>query len=216
VTLIVLRPQPGAAATAARARALGLATVEAPLFRIAARPWSLPPGPFDAVLLTSANAPRLLERVPPGLAERPAYAVGAATAAAARDAGFTRIVAGDSDVADLVRRAAGAGIRTMLHLAGADRTDFDPGPIAITTRIVYAAEAVDPPPALPAPPAVALLHSSRAARRFRDVASATPGYAVAAISLKVAAAAGGGWRAVAVAATPDDDALLAAAAGLCQ
>lgn len=216
MTLIVLRPQPGADATAARARALGLAAVVAPLFDIVARPWSPPPGRFDAVLLTSANAPRALGQAPEGLARLPAYAVGAATAAAARAAGFATVVAGASDVADLVRDAAGAGVATMLHLAGADRTRFDPGPIAITTRIVYAAEAVDPAPRLPPAPAVALLHSGRAARRFREVAGPVGGYAIAAISAKVAAAAGDGWRAVAIAARPDDDALLAAAAGLCQ
>lgn len=213
--LLVLRPQPGADATAARAAALGLEALVAPLFRIAPRRWEMPAGPFDALLLTSANAARALD----GRLDRSlkVYAVGDATAKAAREAGFCDIVQGEGRVAGLARRAAADGVRSLLHLAGEDRTPFDPSGLSIETRIVYAAEPCDPPPMFAEAmegDAVALLHSARAARRFRELAG--PGRRIAAISPAVLDAAGKGWATAIAAESPDDEALLAAAARLCQ
>lgn len=213
--LLVLRPEPGATATARRARELGLGVIVAPLFAVRPRAWTMPPGPVDAVMLTSANAARALSTVPDGLTGLPAYAVGAKTAAAARAAGFAEVRTGENGVADLAHQAAEDGIATMLHLAGEDRTAFDAGPLRIITRIVYAAEAIEPPPSLPRGDVVALLHSARAARRFATLVRPAD-VAIAAISPAVAAAAGEGWARVAIAARPQDDALLAVAARLCQ
>ena len=57
--LLVLRPEPGASATAGRARTLGLDPVLMPLFEIEPIAWTAPdPAGFDALLLTSANAVR--------------------------------------------------------------------------------------------------------------------------------------------------------------
>ena len=213
--VLVLRPQPGADATAARAAALGLEAIVAPLFRIAPRDWQMPDGRFDALLLTSANAARALDaRLDRGMR---VYAVGDATAAAARAAGFADIVQGEGRVADLARQAAADGAKSVLHLAGEDRTAFDPAGLRIETRTVYAAEPCAPPPAFAEgleQGAVALLHSARAARRFRQLAG--PGHRIAAISPAVREAAGEGWAAAAVAERPDDDALLAATARLCH
>jgi len=72
------------------------------------------------------------------------YAVGQATADAARTAGFENIVQGSDGVAEIVRCAAADGVRSMLHLAGEDRTSFDPAGMRIDTRIVYAAAPIDP------------------------------------------------------------------------
>lgn len=213
--LLVLRPEPGAAATAARARAAGLDPLVAPLFAVRPCAWDAPDMPVDALMLTSANAARAAGALPDALRGLPLYAVGAKTAAAAGSLGAAEIRVGEAGVAELVARAARDGIGTLLHLAGADRTAFDPAGVRIVTRIVYAAAPVEPPPALPARDTVALLHSARAARRFAELV-APAGHAIAALSPAVAAAAGPGWRAVAVAARPDDDALLAAAARLCQ
>lgn len=211
--LLILRPQPGADATAARAGAMGLEAVAAPLFRIAPRDWAMPDAPFDALLVTSANAARAIDsRIDRRL---PVYAVGEATRAAL--SGFEHVIAGRSDVIEIVGRAAADGMKRLLHLAGEDRTAFDPGPLSIETRIVYAAEPCMPPPAFRdalARGAVALLHSARAARRFRELAGT--GHRIAAISPAVLAAAGDGWAATASAQRPTDHALLAAAAQLCQ
>jgi uroporphyrinogen-III synthase len=213
--LLVLRPEPGATATAARALAHGFTPIVAPLFEVRPRAWERPDAHVDAVMLTSANAARAVGDRAAELRGLPLYAVGARTAEAARTLGLAPVHVGESGVADLVGRAARDGVRTLLHLAGEDRTEFDPAGLSIVTRIVYAAEPVEPPPALPAKDAVALLHSARAARRLATLVDAS-GYAIAALGPAVAAAAGPGWRAVAIAGRPDDDALLAAAARLCQ
>ena len=57
--VLILRPQPGADESAARARALGLDPVVAPLFTVRPLAWEAPnPADFDAVMMTSANAAR--------------------------------------------------------------------------------------------------------------------------------------------------------------
>ena len=72
----------------------------------------------SAVLLTSANAAGALT---PALASLPVFAVGAATAAAARAAGADRVVEGEGDgvaLAELVAARLGRAEGEMLHLAG--------------------------------------------------------------------------------------------------
>ena len=165
--------------------------------------------------MTSANAARSLSDELD--LKTPLYAVGDATADAARTAGFHNVVVGRGDVVQVVRRAAADGIKSLLHLTGTDRTGFDPEGVRIEVRAVYSAEPVEPPPALAdalSNNAVALLHSARAARRFRELAGS--GHRIAAISPAVLAAAGDGWVDTAVASVPTDDALLAAAAPLCH
>ena len=57
--VIVLRPEPGASETVARARRLGLDAAAIPLFEIEPLEWTAPdPEAFDGLLLTSANAVR--------------------------------------------------------------------------------------------------------------------------------------------------------------
>ncbi len=218
-TVLVLRPQPGADETAARLRAMGLNPVVAPLFAVRPIAWCPPDDLFDAVMLTSANAPRY-----GGLTsylQLPCYAVGDATAAAARTAGFASIVAGSTDGDALVARMAADGIRNVLWFSGADRTALATSPVRITPVAVYAAEAVDtlPEPARTALDAgtVALLHSARAGALFGELAEDwRKNVRIAALSGKVARAAGDGWAAVAIADRPRDDALLELAAKLCQ
>src|SRR5690349_3328000 len=95
--LLVLRPEPGASATAERAKALGLDPLVVPLFEVEPVEWQAPePAGFDGLLLTSANAVRQagvqLER----LRGLKAYAVGGATAEAARKAGFDIAATGEA------------------------------------------------------------------------------------------------------------------------
>jgi len=223
--LLVLRPEPGASATAARAAALNLPTVTAPLFTIVPLDWSAPdPAGFDALLLTSANAARhggvLLARY----AGLPVYAVGAATAAAARTAGFAAVAVGDADGEAMVARAAQDGISRLLHLTGREHHAVAHPSLHVERRIVYAAQAVEQLPirarAALGAGAVALLHSPRAATSLRALVLAAGlelgDIRVAAISPAVSAAAGGGWNASITADSLGDDALLAAAARLCD
>jgi uroporphyrinogen-III synthase len=219
IPLLVLRPQPGAEATAARARALGLAPVVAPLFAV--RPIAAeapPPDGYDAVLLTSANAVRHGARLLAPFAALPVYAVGAATAAAARAAGLEPVRVGDADGAALVAMMADDGIAAALHPCGRAHKTYPNAPVRLHHLPVYASEPVPPPAGLFDAPAVALVHSPRAARRLSALVrvEGRRRIAVAAISPAAATAAGTGWRDLAAAERPDDGALLALAAKLCQ
>jgi uroporphyrinogen-III synthase len=211
--VLIVRPQPGADETAARARAMGLEPIVAPLFTVRARAWA-PPDPtrFDAVLLTSANAARHGgDGMTPFLA-LPCYAVGERTAQEARMAGFAQVHTGSSDAAALLALAEQDGAKSLLHLCGEDHVDLD----RVTSVPVYAAASSG---ALPPDfeQALVLLHSPRAAARFAVLAGNRRGaIRLAAISAETAAVAGAGWRSVNVAAAPRDQALLELAAKLCQ
>jgi uroporphyrinogen-III synthase len=212
VKLLILRPEPGASETADRARAIGLEPVVAPLFAISGV--AGPPveaGRFDAVLLTSANGAR---HAPAGLTALPCFAVGERTAAAARAAGFAEVVTGPSDAAAAAAMMSAAGVTRALHPCGRDHLPVEAEGVAIERRIVYSAEPVEHRRF--EGPAVAMLHSPRAGRRFAQLAADRSAIAVAAISAAAAAAAGEGWAAKAVAAAPRDQALLELAAKLCN
>lgn len=211
--VLILRPEPGAGESAARARALGLEPIVAPLFTVRARAWTPPdPARFDAVLLTSANAPRHGgDGMAPFLA-LPCYAVGERTAEEARKAGFANVRVGSSDAAALLALAAREGATSLLHPCGQDHVEVD----GVTSLPVYAAESSGTLPA-DIEQALALLHSPRAAARFAVLVGARRGAVrIAAISAETAAAAGDGWGSVAIAAVPRDQALLELAAQLCQ
>lgn len=220
--LLILRPEPGATHTAAAARALGLATTAASMFAVHPVAWQPPAAAqHDALLLTSANAVRHAGPALAALATLPAYAVGQATAAAAREAGLTVAHVGASDAASLLAEMSAAGIARPLHLAGREHHAAVLAGVTVTRRIVYASEAVTTLPAAAAraldADAIALLHSPRAASLFASLLDRPRAeVAIAALSPAVAEAAGAGWAALAVAAIPDDRALLAAAAGLCD
>lgn len=212
MTLLILRPEPGASETAARARAMGLEPIVAPLFAISgvSGPRADPRG-FDAVLLTSANGAR---HAPDGLALLPCFAVGESTAAAARAAGFADVRTGPRDGAAAAEMMAAAGVKRALHLCGRDHLALSSKGVEIERRVVYAAEPV--PRERFEGPAVAMIHSARAAARFAALAADRARIAIAAISDSAAAAAGEGWAAKAVAAAPRDQALLELAAKLCN
>jgi len=214
-SLLILRPEPGASRTLARAAALGLEARALPLFEIVSLPWDAPaPADFDALLLTSANAVRQADLA--RYRHLPVHAVGAATAEAARAAGFGDVRTGPGDVASLL--ATLAPPLRLLHPCGADRRDAVSPGIAIVHLPVYASRLADPAGmahALADTPVV-LLHSPRAAARFAALVADRTGLRLAAISAATAQTAGTGWQAVGVAATPDDQALLAIAARLCE
>jgi len=194
---------------------MGLDAIVRPLFAVEPVSWTPPdPARFDAIMLTSANAARLAGDGAERYRHLPVFAVGAATAAAARDAGFRDVTSGDSDVSALMQTLAACGYSHVLHLAGRDRTPMPPPVLILTTCITYASAALLPP-ALP-DDAVALLHSPRAAARLAAIVTARDGLSLVAISPATAAAAGPGWRNVLSSATPDERAMLALAATLCK
>ncbi|QCB56691.1 uroporphyrinogen-III synthase [Sphingopyxis sp. PAMC25046] len=217
--LIVTRPEPGNAATALRAGAMGFEVHAVPLF--AARPldWRAPAAEdFDALLLTSAFAARLGGPEITRLRGLPVHAVGEATARAAEAAGLTVARTGTADAQQLLDAMTSQNIQTILWLCGRDRSEFDARGAAITALPCYAVDPLPPPvewAGLITAPAVLLAHSARAARRIADLVGAARAHlSIAAISPAVAAAAGEGWRDVAVAERPDDVAILAQARAL--
>ena len=218
--IAVLRPEPGNTATAAAIEALGLTAIRLPLFEVHAIDWVAPDASrFDALLLTSANAPR---HAGPGLAALrglPVHAVGDATAAAARDAGLEVVAVGGRDGAALVAAAAASGVRRGLLLGGRDRA-LASDPIIAEAIAVYASDTM----AIPAEAldrltgSVVMVHSPRAARRVADLIDRAGidrrTVRLAAISAAAAQAAGDDWDRIAAAATPDDAALTALARAL--
>lgn len=228
--LLVTRPQPQADVTARRLAALGHTPIVAPLVEIVAEETALPLAGVGAVAVTSAAAIRALGTASvdlDALRRLPLFAVGARTAEAARQAGFTdvRTAGGDAAaLAGLLAAALPAG-STVLHAAGRDRA-VELGPlvaphdIAVRVAVVYRAEAGS---ALP-PQAVAaladgavdgiLVYSARSAAAVVE-AITTAGLdgklatlRFLALSPAVAAAlARGGAADVAVAARPEEAAL---------
>lgn len=215
--ILVLRPEPGASATAARARALGLEPVVAPLFAVRPLVWEAPePAAFDAILLTSANAARHAGAKLASFLHLPCHAVGEASAQAAEAAGFHDVRIGPSDGAAALAAMSGH----ILHLCGRDHLFLSHPGVTVERRIVYAADAV---PALPEAAgaalragAVVLIHSPRAAALLASLVPDRHDVTAAAISEAAAAALGPGWRQVAVSARPRDEPLLELAAQLCQ
>lgn len=223
IPVIVIRPQPGADATAAAARDLGLDARVFPLFEIAPVAWQAPdPAAIDGVLIGSANAIRHAGPQLAAFRDKPVHAVGRATAAVARDAGLTVAAVGTGGLDGVLARISGHP--RLLRLAGRERVALTVPPgIELTERIVYASEPRPLPAELAAPlgdPAVVLLHSAIAAEHFAAECGRLGldrgRIRLAAIGPRVAAASGPGWAEVATATRPDDAALLAQAAHLCQ
>lgn len=226
--MLITRPQPGAEETAARVAALGWRPVVAPLLEIRRLNGALPTAAsIQAVLVASGNAL-------PGLARRyrrlPLLAVGDATAARARAAGFTRVHSAGADAAALAALAedrcdargtpllVAAGRGQSLALATALRARG----FRVIRRAVYASVPVSTlPQAMSAAlrsgrMKAALFFSAETARHFArlliraGLRDAVAGVDACAIGAAAAAAIEDlPWRRVRCAARPTQDAMLA-------
>jgi uroporphyrinogen-III synthase len=232
VRLLVTRPQEDGERTAAALRARGHSVLLAPLLRIEPLAAEFGPGPFAAVLTTSANATRAAAQHPrmPELRSVPLYTVGRRSAEAARAVGFAITHSAGSDAHDLIgmvaRELAGAAL-PLLYLAGENRSvDLAEGlwrhGLTVRTAVVYRAAAAErlPPQteqAIAAGEIDGVLHYSR---RSADVflrctdAAGLRERAVAlthfCLSAQVAAPlAQAGAAHVRIAQRPDEEALLA-------
>ena len=151
--VLLTRPEADATRTARALTARGHTVLVAPLMRMETIEGAFG-GPFAAVLLTSANAARALtHRGQAELTRLPAFTVGARTAQAARESGFTQVESADGALGDLVRlvTARRPGGR-LLYLAGEDRAgdlagDLAAHGIAVETAVVYRTAPVDTLPA---------------------------------------------------------------------
>jgi len=229
--LLVTRPEPDGERSAAALRARGHDVLLAPLSRIVPAAADFGPGPFAALLISSANAVRALEIHPrrQELIGVPAIAVGDRSAHAARRAGFAEVISADGTVADLVAlvsaRYGGSGQR-LLYLAGAARATELAAALAgvagpVEMCVIYQAVAN-----LALPPEVAaalaggtlagVLHFSRRSAAFYLDATAQAGLGDAALkpmhfclSARIAAPlAAAGAPAVRIAARPTEESLV--------
>lgn len=211
--LLLLRPEPGLSASAGRAREMGLEVIACPLFRVEPVAWQAPePGRYEGLLLTSANAVRHGGQELEKLKSIGVHAVGAATAAAAVEAGFKVETMGEGDVDELLGSLP-SGLR-LLHLAGEDHLPLDL-PL-LDRKIVYRSAAIPNPGLPPLEGLVVAIHSPRAGARLAEQAGERGRTAIAAISKPAARAVGDGWEQIEVAGRPDDSSLLALAAMLCH
>ena len=226
--VIVIRPEPGCAATVAAARMVGLEAHGFPLFAVHPLPWDAPdPATVDALLIGSANAPRHAGAGLARYAGKPAYVVGEATAEAARAAGLAIAATGEGGLANLMGGIAPAH-RRLLRLGGRERVGLVPGDgITLTERVVYASDAQPLPAALARlltahalPRSLVLLHSAEAARHFSGecdrLGLPRTRMHLVALAPRIAAATGGGWADVSIAPQPSDAALLALCQRLCE
>ena len=232
---IVTRPRDDAAALASALAQRGVAALLAPMLTIrpapdAARHLAERLAGSQAVLFTSANGVRAFAAAS-ARRELPALAVGDASAAAARMAGFRSVASAGGDIADLVELVTahlspqgGA----LLHAAGATLAGDLAGALAGRGFIVHRAALYEAVPAAALAPEVAaamqrgeaelaLFFSPRTATTFvRLAAAAGVGdacRAIMAVALSPAVAAALGalsWRALRVAARPGQEDLLAA------
>ena len=167
--LLVTRPEADAARTAEALRARGHEVLAAPLLRVESIGADFGE-PFDAVLMTSANAARVIASHPRAaeLIRLPVFTVGDRSAEAARAAGFARVESADGALADLVRLVGSRCPRgaRLIYLAGEDRAGDLGGELGegfvVETAAVYRAVAVeDLPPEIVRVPLDGVLHYSR-------------------------------------------------------
>jgi uroporphyrinogen-III synthase len=220
--LLVLRPEPGASATARRAEEHGLHPIRYPLFEVHATAWDAPdPDGFDAMLLTSANTLRCAGPQLDLYRHLPVFAVGETTAEAARARGFSIAAVGHAGAQAISEIIAARGHGRVFHPGGRDRREFNPGPLSIIRRCVYESVEAGTAEGLAAVmprEAVALLHSPRGAVRLAKLVPMIERQRLhlAAVSSAVLDAAGAGWASGEAAPMPKDEALLVLAAALCK
>lgn len=214
----ITRARPAADATARRIRALGHEPVVAPALEVQ------PAGPAPALdgaaalAFTSRNGVRAFAALSDAR-DLPVFAVGDATAQAARDAGFSDVASAAGDVAALAALIAGrkdALAGEVLYLApeepagdlvGALRAQGVPARSEVAYRTVPAELA-----AAPADLDLVLLHSPKAARRLAGdpaLAASVSGMTAICISARAAEPLHGlGLREVLIAAEPNETAML--------
>ncbi|QTC87630.1 uroporphyrinogen-III synthase [Brevundimonas pondensis] len=166
----ITRAQPGAARTAARLTARGFTPVVVPLLTIRPLPDALKTAPdfatVNALAFTSPNGVEAFAALTPALRDRPVFAVGDATAEAARDAGFANARSAAGDIHALARLIAATSIKGLILAPGAREPAGDLPALLPACQIqrlpVYAAEETGAVP--PADFDAVLLHSPRAAR----------------------------------------------------
>jgi uroporphyrinogen-III synthase len=226
--LLITRPASEGVRTAAALQSQGHQTMLAPLLRIEWLAPDIGAGPWDGIIMTSANGARALSDHPrrEELLPLKLFAVGRTTAQAAHACGFRDIVSADGDVSDLLDLLTCSPLRTgrLLYLAGAERSvdlsaALAPAGTQVDTVVIYRAVAEMRLPdeveaAFAAQQIDGVLHfSPRTAAAFVAAAAAVgpaalalPQFCLSAAVAKPLQAAGA--RDLRIAARPDEAALL--------
>jgi uroporphyrinogen-III synthase len=141
VRILVTRPQPGSAQTAAALKRRGHEPITAPLLEIEILSQVDPDaGPWTAILITSANAMGGIAHLARRDAWRsvPIFAVGDRTAKAARDQGFTDVTSASGNVDDLVDLVAArlSPPARLLYLSGEERSGDPAGALRAQNFVV--------------------------------------------------------------------------------
>ena len=215
----ITRAQPGAARSAARLTALGFEPVVAPLLAIRPLPDALAQAPdfatVAALAFTSPNGVEAFAALTPDLRDRPVFAVGDATAQAARDAGFTDARSAAGDIHALAALIAATPPDGLILAPGAREPAGDLPALlsdhAVQRLPVYRAEETGA--AVPADFDAVLLHSPRAARALATVL--TPDLAANRVAVCISAAAAAPLAALSfaerhTAEAPDETSMLTA------
>lgn len=212
----VTRAEPGATRTAERVRTMGLTPVIQPLLAVRFVDTPLDLDGVTALAFTSRNGVEGFTRLEArrGLL---VYAVGDATAEAARAAGFERVSSAGGDLealAGLIRRSHGATDGIVLHPGptqpAGDLTALTAPEIVVRSLVVYVTE----PTTSPAPSFdIVLIHSPRAAVRLAECLSDANASDLTAVAISPAASApvqGLGFGHLLIADRPDEDAMMVA------
>lgn len=231
--VLVTRPREDAAGLVAALKARGHQAILEPLLTISPRDpvdWPVGHARAQALLVTSANGLRTFAAADPSR-DLPVYAVGAASAAAAREAGFQAVASAGgnvNDLAALVRDRLDPAGGPLLHPAAGTLAGDLQGALAAKGFEVLRVVLYDARPADALSPEstrainddaidVVSLFSPRTAATFAslivaaDLAPACGRMTALCLSPAVAAEVGGlGWRGVTVAERPELAALLAA------
>ncbi|WP_286952126.1 MULTISPECIES: uroporphyrinogen-III synthase [Brevundimonas] len=219
----VTRAEPGAARTADRLTALGFTPIIAPLLTLAPLPEALhaapDPAAVAALALTSPNGVEAFAPLIPRFRHHPAFAVGDATAEAARAAGFAHVRSAAGDIHALARLIAAEAPAGPLLAPGAREPAGDL-PALLPDRPVqrlpvYAAFETHAP--APEPFDAVMLHSPRAARALATILAADLPRPAASgrIAICISEAAASPLRPfdfaeIRIAAAPDEPAMLSA------
>lgn len=157
--LLVTRPEPDAQRTASALRQHGHQVTVVPLLLIEPAAADLGPGPWDALVMTSANSCRAAAKHPRRneFMALPVFVVGRYSADTARAAGFANVTSAGGnakELAKLLKARFSTRGRRLLYLAGEDRAADLAGEVAaqgilLKTVVIYRAVKVTqfPPPA---------------------------------------------------------------------
>ncbi|NBB48353.1 uroporphyrinogen-III synthase [Rhizobium sp. CRIBSB] len=190
--VLVTRPEPASTRTGAEIQRLGHEPVLLPLMQAVQQPEVLGSPPLkeaSALAVTSAEAMRVLTALPEDAKQKflalPVFAVGRATARAARDAGFDNVAVADGDGRSLARLliAECDTDTSILYLTGTPRSPDFEAALAEASRNIDVRESYRMIPTVygdhellqkltPMPEAI-LVYSTETAKRIAKIHSRT-------------------------------------------